>query len=72
MMGELQIRVPQGLTVEDQTRVMAGEVSLKRLGAPRPGAPVLVLTGSCVMGEVSVRGYEGPTEGEWTRGAITG
>lgn len=70
MMAELQIRVPQGLRVEDRTKVIAAEVNVKGLGAPRADAPVLVLTGSCVMGEISVRGYEGLTFGERVRGAI--
>lgn len=70
MMAELQIRVPQGLRVEDQTKVVAGAVDLKKLGTPSAGAPVIVLTGSCVMASIEIRGYEGPTLGERVRGAI--
>lgn len=70
LMAELQIHVPQGLFVEDHTRVVAGQVTLKKLGTPRPGAPVVVLTGSCMMGEITVRGHDGPTLGERARGAI--
>ncbi|SER85113.1 protein of unknown function [Propionibacterium cyclohexanicum] len=59
LMAELQIRVHQGTRVEDRTRLIAADLNTKSLGTPRPDAPLIVLTGSCVMSSITVRGYDG-------------
>ena len=57
-MGEVQIFVPEGTTVLDNTHTVLGDVTLKKLSPPRVDAPRVVLTGTVIMGEVTVYGSE--------------
>ncbi len=54
--GGLDIKVPAGLEVRDQTVGIFGGSEVKDLGDPVPGAPVLVIKGLALFGGVSVRG----------------
>jgi len=54
--GGMEIKVPAGIEVRDQTSGIFGGTEIKDLGEPQPGAPVLVLKGVSLFGGVSVRG----------------
>lgn len=54
--GGMDIKVPEGVEVRDQTMGIFGGSDVKNLGEPEPGAPVLVLKGVCLFGGVSVKG----------------
>jgi hypothetical protein len=54
--GGLEIKVPAGVEVRDQTSGVFGGTDIKNLGEPQPGAPVIVLKGVSLFGGVSVRG----------------
>lgn len=54
--GGMDIKVPEGVEVRDQTMGIFGGSDVKHLGEPDPGAPVLVLKGVCLFGGVSVKG----------------
>lgn len=54
--GGMDIKVPDGVEVRDQTMGIFGGSEVKNLGDPEPGAPVLVLKGVCLFGGVSVKG----------------
>lgn len=54
--GGMEIKVPEGIEVRDQTSGIFGGTEVKDLGEPQPGAPVLVIKGMSLFGGVSVRG----------------
>ena len=54
--GGMEIKVPAGVEVRDQTSGIFGGTDVKDLGEPQPGAPVIVLKGVSLFGGVSVRG----------------
>ena len=54
--GGMEIKVPAGVEVRDQTSGIFGGTEIKDLGEPQPGAPVLVIKGMSLFGGVSVRG----------------
>jgi hypothetical protein len=54
--GGLDIKVPGGMQVRDQTAGIFGGTDVRDLGEPQPGAPTLVIKGMAVFGGVSVRG----------------
>jgi len=54
--GGMEIKVPAGVEVRDQTSGIFGGTDVKDLGDPQPGAPVIVLKGVSLFGGVSVRG----------------
>ncbi|HEY9289824.1 MAG TPA: DUF1707 domain-containing protein [Microlunatus sp.] len=54
--GGLDIKVPEGVEVRDQTMGIFGGTDIKHLDDPEPGAPVLVIKGICLFGGVSVKG----------------
>ena len=54
--GGMEIKVPPGIEVRDQTSGIFGGTEVKDLGEPQPGAPVLVIKGMSLFGGVSVRG----------------
>ena len=54
--GGLEITVPPGIEVQDQTVGIFGGTEVKDLGEPVAGAPVLVIKGLCLFGGVSVHG----------------
>jgi Domain of unknown function (DUF1707) len=57
--GGLDIKVPEGIEVRDQTVGVFGGTDINHLGDPRPGAPVLVIKGLSLFGGVSVKGPKG-------------
>jgi Domain of unknown function (DUF1707) len=54
--GGLDIKVPEGLDVQDQTAGVCGGTDVRDVGIPAPGAPTLVIKGMTLFGGVSVRG----------------
>jgi hypothetical protein len=54
--GGLDIKVPEGLDVQDQTAGVFGGTDVRDVGVPAPGAPTLVIKGMTLFGGVSVRG----------------
>jgi hypothetical protein len=54
--GGLDIKVPEGIEVRDQTVGIFGGTDVRDLGNPLPGAPTLVIKGAALFGGVSVRG----------------
>ena len=54
--GGLDIKVPAGMEVRDQTAGIFGGTDVRDVGDPLPGAPTLVLKGMTLFGGVSVHG----------------
>lgn len=54
--GRLDIKVPDGIHVRDQTVGIFGGTDVRDLGEPVPGAPTLVIKGAAIFGGVTVRG----------------
>ena len=54
--GGLDIKVPEGLEVRDQTAGVFGGTDIRDIGDPAPGAPTLVIKGMTLFGGVTVRG----------------
>ena len=54
--GGLDIKVPEGIEVRDQTAGIFGGTDVRDIGDPAPGAPTLVIKGVSLFGGVSVRG----------------
>jgi hypothetical protein len=59
--GGLDIKVPEGVEVRDQTVGIFGGTDIKKVGDPEPGAPVLVIKGIALFGGVSVKGVPSKT-----------
>ncbi|MGI8457641.1 MAG: DUF1707 SHOCT-like domain-containing protein [Propionibacteriaceae bacterium] len=54
--GGLDIKVPEGMEIRDQTMGIFGGTDVKHVGEPQPGAPTLVIKGFTLFGGVSVSG----------------
>ncbi len=54
--GGMQVKLPEGMEVRDQTAGVFGGTDIRDLGRPQPGAPTLVIKGLSLFGGVSVRG----------------
>jgi hypothetical protein len=54
--GGLDIKVPEGIDVRDQTAGVFGGSDIRDIGDPAPGAPTLVIKGMTLFGGVTVRG----------------
>jgi hypothetical protein len=54
--GGLDIKVPAGIEVQDQTAGIFGGTDVRDIGDPAPGSPTLVIKGIALFGGVSVRG----------------
>ncbi|MBO0812993.1 MAG: DUF1707 domain-containing protein [Microlunatus sp.] len=53
--GGMEIKVPEGVEVQDQVMGVFGGTDISKLGDPAPGAPVLVIKGLALFGGVSVK-----------------
>jgi len=58
--GGLDMKVPEGIEIQDQTAGIFGGTDIKDLGERDPRAPVLVIKGMSLFGGVSVRGPKPP------------
>ena len=54
--GGMEIKVPEGIEVQDQTMGIFGGTDISKVGDHEPGAPVLVIKGVALFGGVSVKG----------------
>ena len=54
--GGLDMKVPEGIDLRDQTAGIFGGTDVRDIGDPVPGAPTLVIKGVALFGGVSVRG----------------
>jgi hypothetical protein len=54
--GGLDIKVPEGIEVQDQIAGIFGGSDVRDIGEPAPGAPKLVIKGVALFGGVSVKG----------------
>jgi Domain of unknown function (DUF1707) len=54
--GGLDIKVPAGIDVQDQTAGIFGGTDVRDIGEPAPGAPTLVIKGVTLFGGISIRG----------------
>ena len=54
--GGLDIKVPEGIQVRDETAGIFGGTDVRDLGEPIAGAPTLVIKGMTLFGGVTVRG----------------
>jgi hypothetical protein len=54
--GGVEIKVPAGITVRNETVNIFGGTEVKNLGEPVEGAPTLVIKGTVFFGGVSVKG----------------
>jgi Domain of unknown function (DUF1707) len=54
--GGLDIKVPAGIAVQDQTAGIFGGTDVRDIGDPAPGSPTLVIRGVALFGGVSIRG----------------
>jgi hypothetical protein len=54
--GGLDIKVPEGIEVQDQTAGIFGGTDVRDIGDPAPGAPTLVIKGVTLFGGISIRG----------------
>ncbi|HET9648905.1 MAG TPA: DUF1707 domain-containing protein [Microlunatus sp.] len=60
--GGLDIKVPAGLEVRDQTAGIFGGTDVSNLGERDPRAPVLIVKGMSLFGGVSIKGPKPPKE----------
>lgn len=56
IMGDVKIKLPDGVAVIDQTTNIMSSVDFKGLTPPIPGAPTITLKGFLIMGEIKVIG----------------
>lgn len=56
IMGSLVLRVPEGVTIRDETTNVMGSTTIKNIGEPDPSFPTIVITGTNIMGDIKVRG----------------
>jgi Domain of unknown function (DUF1707) len=54
--GGLDIKVPDGIEIQDQTAGIFGGTDVRDVGDPAPGAPTLVIKGVSLFGGVSIKG----------------
>lgn len=54
--GGLDIKVPAGIEVQDQTAGIFGGTDVRDIGDPAPGSPTLVIKGVALFGGISIRG----------------
>ena len=55
-LGSITIRVRPGTTVRFEAANVLGDSSVKRVGEPTNDEPPLVIRGTNILGEISVRG----------------
>lgn len=58
--GDVKIIVRPGTNVLMQASTILGDSSVKGIGVPDPAMPTVVVSGTCVVGDISVRGPKQP------------
>lgn len=56
VLGDLKLRVPEGVAVRDETSSLLGDVKILGLGPAAPGAPTVVLRSRVLLGDIVVHG----------------
>ncbi|GAA1389999.1 hypothetical protein GCM10009599_05770 [Luteococcus peritonei] len=56
LLGDVKITIPDGIAVRDETTTVMGDVKIRGVRPAPPGAPVVVLRGLVLMGDVKVLG----------------
>jgi hypothetical protein len=59
-LGQITIRVPLGTTVRIEAANVLGDSSVKHIGEPDQAMPVVVVKGTNILGEISIRGPKKP------------
>ncbi len=59
-MGDVKIRVRPGTHVRMEASGIIGDTSVRGIGEPRPGMPTVIVRGTAVLGDISVRGPKRP------------
>jgi len=54
--GGLDMTVPEGIEIQEQTAGICGGTDVRDVGDPAPGAPMLVIKGVSLFGGVSIKG----------------
>jgi len=54
--GGIDMKVPEGIEIQDQTAGIFGGTDVRDVGDPAPGAPMLVIKGVSLFGGVSIKG----------------
>ena len=60
-LGSITIRVRPGTTVRIEAANVLGDSSVKNIGEPANGEPTIVVRGTNILGEISVRGPKKPS-----------
>lgn len=60
LLGDVRIRVRPGTNVRMEASGVLGDVSVKDIGEPDPTMPTVVVRGTAILGEISVRGPKRP------------
>jgi hypothetical protein len=60
-LGQITIRVPLGATVRIEAANVLGDSSVKHIGEPDQAMPVVVVKGTNILGEISIRGPKKPS-----------
>ena len=60
LLGSVTIRVRPGTTVRVEAANVLADASVKRIGEPDDAEPVIVVRGTNILGEISVRGPQRP------------
>ena len=59
-LGDVKIRVRPGTNVRLEASPILGDTSVKGIGEPDPAMPTIIVRGTVVLGDVSVRGPKKP------------
>lgn len=60
--GGLDLKLPEGVHVRDETVGIFGGSDVKDTAADGPGVPTVVIKGLCLFGGVSIRGHKQPRQ----------
>ena len=61
LLGQITIRVPLGTTVRIEAANVLGDSSVKHVGEPDQAMPIVVVKGTNILGEISIRGPKKPS-----------
>jgi hypothetical protein len=59
-LGSIVVRVPPGTTVRVEAANVLADTSVKEIGEPDDGKPTVVIRGTNILGDISVRGPKRP------------
>jgi Cell wall-active antibiotics response 4TMS YvqF len=59
-LGSIVVRVPPGTSVRVESANVLGDSSVKEIGEPNDAQPTVVVRGTNILGDISVRGPKRP------------